>query len=380
MNERTNTDRLRAFLQGELSRDERESFERELARDAELRRRVEELRVVWSATAALGELAPVSATSWDALEQRAELDTRRRRVRRVAAALILFVPLAVLAYRAWPARASEPVVVRSSLLEAPAHAPQAPVPVPAVLADYAPVRDGSIQWLSSLDEARQVADAVGRPVLVFGFVPGCPWCKTLREESFVDPKFVELASSCVPVAVDLLSMEQERATELMERGYPAIELQAQHGELVRGMSGPPGTVDLRAELENGLKSWPSEPPPLVWNAANELTRELQAAQTAEREGRLDEAWRRFDEVARRAGAVALGLDGQLGIERIDELARTALQRTRELARTNEREAHAELATFAARLGATPPGDDLRRVLDAWTSADEFPALTSKPSE
>ena len=29
-------------------------------------------------------------------------------------------------------------------------------------------------------------------MLVFGFVPGCPWCKTLREESFVDPKFVEL--------------------------------------------------------------------------------------------------------------------------------------------------------------------------------------------
>ncbi len=380
MNERTHIDRLRAFLQGKLSRDEHESFERELARDAELRRRVEELRAVWSATAVLGELTPVSATSWEALAQRVEVDTRHRRVRRIAAALILIVPLAVLAYRAWPARASEPVFVRSSLVDAPARAPQAPAPVPALLAGYAPVRDGSIQWLSSLDEARELADAVGRPVLVFGFVPGCPWCKTLREESFVDPKFVELASNCVPVAVDLLSMEQERASELMERGYPAIELQAQRGEVVRGMSGPPGTVDLRAELENGLKTWPGEPPPLVWSAANELARTLHAAQAAELEGHLDEAWRQFDELAHRGGSWSLGLDGQLGVERIDELARAALQRSRELARTDERKAREELASFAARLGATPPGDDLRRVLDAWSSADEFPALSAKPSE
>lgn len=382
-------ERLRAWTDGTMPADERARFEAELLRDAELARRAKEFRATWLLTEALAGPVPASRTSFDAIVARHDDEARRRWIRRAAAAVIVALPVAWIVVRALSSRAeaqreNAPIVLESIPLEAPAasgRAPVAPAPdVPAALADFAPLKkegSGDVRWLASIEDARGVAEAVGRPLLVFGYVPGCPWCKTLREESFTDERFKSLAERTVPVAIDLLAVDEAISQPLLEGGYPVIELQTDRGELLLNMSGEPGTVDIPASLARGLEGWPSDPPALAWSTANDLARKLVSSLSAERQGRFFDAWTGFDELDAKGGGFTLSLAGRAGERRIEDAASDALARARERAAVDARAAETELASELERFTGTPYARDLERVLRALRDTGRFPELARR---
>jgi hypothetical protein len=369
-------DRLRAWITGQLTPPEVERLERELAADAALAERAREFRRVWEATEALATLAPLSRTSFADVLERARVRARGKRRRVAAAAAILLLPAGWLAWRALRVHAAGPVPLEIVSLEpavdsAPVHAA-----VPEALASYAPVEQRSVRWLSSFDDARGVSEAVGRPLLVFGYMPGCPWCKTLREQQFTDATFLALAERCVPVAIDLSSLDETSAQTLTERGYPVIELQTERGELLHGMSGPPGEVDINAELARGLTGWPAEPPALAWSAANEMARILGSSLSSERQGRLLDALHGYGELEEHGGGFTLTLEGRAGRQRIAEAARQLLLAARARAEQDPEAARSEFERGIEPFAGTPYERDLRQVLAAWREQKRFPELAA----
>lgn len=374
-------ERLRAWADGKLPPDDRARFERELAADPALAARAEEFREVWAATEVLAAFTPVSRSTWDDVVRRGQARERVFRRRVAAAALVLLLPAAWLTWRAVRSANAEPerVVVESFPLtpteqHVPTHAP-----VPATLANYAPVANASIQWLTSFEDARGVAEAVNRPLLVFGFVPGCPWCKELRENQFKDARFLALAERTVPVEIDLLALGEPKMLEIMNRGYPLIELQTPLGEPLHVMSGPPGEVDLPVELARGLDGWPTEPPALAWSTANEMARIFAQSVTSERQGRLSDALHGFDTLRNHLPSSTLTLEGELGHARIEQLARDLLDTARTRASTEPDAARAEFEAALAHFAGTPYENDLKHVLDTWRLTNRFPTVTSKRS-
>lgn len=381
MNTSNQYERLRDWASGKLTGEERARLERDIAADAALAERAREFREVWIATEPLAALAPVSRSTWDDVVRRRANATQRFRRRVAAAALVLFLPAAWFAWRAWTAPGGEParVVVDSFALtppEAPAHTY---APIPAVLADYAPVRAAEIQWFNSFEDARGVSEAVNRPLLVFGFVPGCPWCKELRENQFKDARFLALAERCVPVEIDLLALGEPKMLAIMDRGYPLIELQTSLGEPLHVMSGPPGEVDLPVELARGLDGWPNDPPALAWSAANEMARIFAQSVASERQGRLSDAWQGFETLRTRTHASTFTLEGDLGRARIEQLARDLLETARTHSATEPHSARDEFARSIERFAGTPIEHDLQQVLSTWRTTDRFPIVEPRRS-
>ena len=381
-------ERLRAWADGKLPADERARFERELAADPALAARADEFREVWLATETLAGFAPVSRSTWDDIVRRGQERERVVRRRVAAAALILLVPAAWFTWRALSGSnttpgssntAPERVVVESFPLTPSAEHVPTHAPVPATLASYAPVADTSIQWLTSFEDARGVAEAVNRPLLVFGFVPGCPWCKELRENQFKDARFLALAERTVPVEIDLLALGEPKMLEIMDRGYPLIELQTSLGEPIHVLSGPPGAIDLPVELARGLDGWPTEPPALAWSSANEMARIFARSVASERQGRLSDALHGFDTLRTNAPHSTLTLEGQLGRERIEQLARNLIETARTEALTNPTAARAEFERALAPFAGTPFEHDLKHVLETWRTTDRFPLLAPRHS-
>jgi hypothetical protein len=364
------SDRMRARVLGGSDPE----LDAAIARDPELARRAAELRAAWEATRALEGAPPASRTTYADLARRQDAERRRVFVRRAAAALVLVLGAAAAVVLATRERGADAPVVVERIPASPAEAVPPHSPVPATLADYAPVKPEGIQWIASLDDARGMAQAVGRPLLVFGYVPGCPWCKTLREVQFDDLRFRDLAERTVPVAVDLMALDPAEAERWTERGYPVVELQTERGELLQGLSGPPGEVDLVGGLSAGLDGWPTEPPALAWTAANDLARILVASLSDERQGRFSHALAGFETLAERGGPFTLGVEGRAGRARIAESARTALLEARDVARRDADAAARRLEEDARRLAGTPYAADLERVLRALREREHFPEL------
>lgn len=381
MNTSNQYERVREWASGRLTGEERARFELDIAADPALAERAREFREVWIATEPLAVLAPVSQSTWEDIVRRRADETQRLRRRVAAAALVLFLPAAWFAWRAWSAPQSEParVVVESFVLTPRELPARTYAPIPAVLANYTPVRTDEIQWFSSFEDARGVSEAVNRPLLVFGFVPGCPWCKELRENQFKDARFLALAERCVPVEIDLLALGEPKMLAIMDRGYPLIELQTPLGEPLHVMSGPPGEVDLPVELARGLDGWPNDPPALAWSAANEMARIFVQSVASERQGRLSDAWFGFETLRARTQGSTFTFEGDLGRARIEQLARDTLETARVNAATDATAAREEFERSLARFAGTPIEADLRHVLDAWRSSGRFPMLAPRTS-
>lgn len=367
------TDRLRAYLDGALDERGRADIER----DPALVERVRTMQAAFAGTDALDAAAPAPRTTFEALAMRRAREDRRRFVRRAAAAAVLAFAIGWCAWRALgPVDAG---VVELETLPLELHDVAEPPRVPELLADYAPVRDGRVQFLRSLDDARAVAAAVGRPVLLFGFVEGCPWCSELQGGPFLDPRFQALAERTVPVAIDLLAVDDALSAPLFERGYPVLELQDASGATELVLSGPPGTVDLVRGLTRGLERSEQGKPALAWTEANDLARKLVSSSFAERQGRLSTAWTLFDELARRGGELALGAQGRAGLARIAADARRELADALARSETDVRTAGRALEALEERCAGTPLQRDVRSVLDALRASGRAPELRAHGS-
>lgn len=367
-------DELRAWSQGSMPAVDRARFEAELSRDPVRARSAEEFRAVWNATASGLGPAPVSHTTFDdLLVHGADADSpRETRWRRVAAAILIVaaVPAVWLVWKHNVSTARDLVVLHSIPLEVASVSEAAEHRVPALLANWSPVENGAIRWLDSMDDARAVSAAVGRPIFVYGFVDDCPICMGFQRKEFKDPEILALIDRSVPVKIDLMQLDGDALKAIMARRYPLLEVQDDRGDIVRTFPGQFADVDMRAELSGVLAHvvGPS------WSIVRELTLALTSARAAAERGTWGEAATAFESLARRRDLPAFAAAGDEGLARLAAAASRTLGDARAGAQSDARRALATFEIDAARFQGTLFEPDLRTVLDVWRATGRFPNL------
>jgi hypothetical protein len=360
-------DRLRDVVAGRASAADVRRLREDMAADGELLAVFDaygELHVVTEAARSL-----VGRPPW-----------RRRWLRAGLGAAAAIVLMAVVAVLLRPAPAPRAVVrLRSIPLSKAYHViPDDAVMTSAVsdvLAHWEPVADGHIRWLSSLDEARGVATATGRPVLLFVSYPTCPLCGMLRKVSFTDGSVVDLVGrSFVPVNVDIQTASPEMLASL--DGWPFLATQDAAGETLRSYPGYRDPAELRAEIEASLRDV-DVAVALPWDRVHELALALDAARDAERERRLGAAFDRLEQVKSRDAAGAFGRAAKQAMSRIGDQARLALAQAEALDDAGRHAASSETIDRAlASYAGTPFEADFVSVHAALEDAGRFPQLES----
>ncbi len=364
-------DRLRAFASGTMPLEERDRFERELAADPELAVLAGQFDHVWSATeAGLGVPAESRSTFDDVVSRGGLHDLARSRWRRrAAAAAALLIVGSALAWAAWKSsRPSARAIVELRAIPSSAPAAATSAEIPAVLASWSPVENGQIRWLESLDEARAVSAAVKRPIFVYGYVESCPICRGFQAREFQDPAVLALVEQAVPVRIDLLALEEPEMQELWERRYPLLEIQDEHGAIVRTFPGQFADVDMAGELASALVGIAGP----NWRLVRDLAQLFEEGRTAEEGGAYARAAQSFERLEQERELPAFVVAGEAGLARVGRAAEELLERTRagaDRAGALER-FEGEIAAFAG----TPFEGDLAAVAGAWRERGRFPEL------
>lgn len=375
---------VRAWVEGTLSPRERDAFGAAMAADRGLADLVASYADVHAATVDPAPPCPVTADALrlDAPPVRTPVLTLLRRAAPIAAALLVVAGAAFALSRMAPSEPSLGPVEGGTLslraIRAAAHEPP-PAP-PAIAALYTPATDGRLAFLEDYDEARAVARASSRPLLVFLSMEGCPICNGMRAQAFRDEDVVRAADGFVLVAVTPGSIaEDDPAVRGIDfrKGWPwfvALDTSgARRREHAFPLTGtPPNASEVADELKAAYGALPpsdrTRPPP--WDDVHAAARALRRAD--------DDA----DPAARRAAwTSASRVPGPLG-ERARSLlaedakgARDALEAARETAAKEGapaavRRLDADLRRFAG----TPYADDLRRVRDRLARDGAFPPV------
>jgi hypothetical protein len=244
--------------------------------------------------------------------------------------------------------------------------------IPAVLANWSPIEDGKIHWLNSLEDAREVSAVLERPIFVYGYIDGCPICAGFQANEFRDPKIQSLVARSVPVAIDLMKLDEKQRTELWNRRYPLLELQDDRGEIVRTFGGSMAEVDMQGELANALQDVQAP----KWPEVRELAAEWARAQSDEEAGKLADAARALEKLAQQKDEPAFAVQGQAALSDIGVLARRAIEHARQRAESDPKGARSEFDAAIQRFAGTPFEADLRAVAAAWRPGGPFP-LTAR---
>jgi hypothetical protein len=116
-------------------------------------------------------------------------------------------------------------------------------------------RDGTlVDWRPWGQEAFDIADRAGKPVLACLTAPWCDWCERMDEETYSDPKLAaNIGESFVPVRVDV-----DRNPRVRERynmgGFPTTVFLTPDGEVLTGATYlAPDTM--RGVLDSVRESW-----------------------------------------------------------------------------------------------------------------------------
>jgi hypothetical protein len=369
-------DRQRAWIEGTMPADERVRFESEIARDPELARAADEMRLVWQATAAgLGAVPASALTIDDVVASDVSEPPIPMRWRRVAAAALLIAAACAATYAARRFLLTDRVpLVKLDRIPLDAGDQVKPVvaDIPAVLANWSPVENGKIHWLDSLADAREVSAVLERPIFVYGYIDGCPICAGFQANEFRDPKVQALVERSVPVAIDLLSLDEKQRNEMWNRRYPLLELQDDRGEIVRTFGGTMAEVDMQGELASALQDVKAP----KWPKVRELAAAWERAQSDEEAGKLADAAKALEKLAQQKDEPAFAVQGQAGLSDIGVLARRAIEHARQRAETDPKGARTELDSVIERFAGTPFEADLRAVAAAWRSGGPFP-LTAR---
>jgi hypothetical protein len=367
-------DQLRAWIEGTMPADERARFESEIARDPELTRAAEEMRLVWHATAPGLGVAPQShVTVDDIVAAEHGRNVTPMRWRRVAAAALLIAAACVAAYAVRRfGQTSVPVVKMQTIPMDAADVVQPAVPsIPTVLANWSPIEDGKIHWLYSMDEARAVSAVLERPVFVYGFIDGCPICAGFQAHEFRDPEIQSLVARSVPVAIDLMSLDAKQREELWNRRYPLLELQDDRGEIMRTFGGTMAEVDMESELSNALQDVKAP----KWPQVRELAAAWERAQSDEQAGKLGDAARALEKLTQQKDEPVFAVQGEAGLSELGVSARRAIEHARLRSDADPAGARAELESAIGRFAGTPFEADLRAVAAAWRQGGPFPVTT-----
>lgn len=364
-------DRIRAWARGELAPAELAELERELAGDPELAAFAAEYRELHS----LLELAATLPTV--APKGRARRGWKRVAAAAAVMALALAAGFAIeRALRA--ARLAEPVELSHIERDRPRVPEEEEPRIPAELASYHPTEDGAIQWLGSLDEARDAGRVSGRPLLLFGTLPGCPVCLRLKRTALRDGEVLSLAEEYVPVEVDLAAVDEDTRKELMSRGYPVFEVLDEDGGLIASFSGDPSVEELREHMLDALAERVDAPRALAWERVRELASLYGRAREAEREERMADARRDYERMLEDGEGRVFVTAGSLGVRRVEGAARAVLLEAMRLAGHSADDAERLLEEALVRFEGTPYAEDLAQVLERLRATGRFPTLEWAP--
>jgi hypothetical protein len=369
-------DRIHAHVRGRLTPTEELALERELVQDEALRCFASDYRAVHAWTASADEFSS-TRIAFEALVGRIE-ERPTNWTRRAAAAAIL-VTVAGAAY--WLGRASRssqaepPVALVAIELEPSARASPIAADLPAEWADYDPRGDGRVRFLSSLEEAQELARLTERPLLVYGSYPGCPMCAALDARVFSACDVVALAERVVPVRMNLAALSEAEQRSFTARGYPFLEMWRASGETTHALARNPDPRVFLESLHDGLERSGATGEQPAWSELRERVARFQAARAAEREGHLAAAEAAFLALARSsAPADAIVARALAGLTRLSDLARESLLDARTLASSDLQAARAKLGEARRRFAGTRFEPDLAAVLERLERDGRFPRL------
>lgn len=373
-------DRVRAWVHGELESIEVERLRAELARHPEVAEFANEYREIHAATRELQGPRATSALDFATIERHIDAESRAKRWRRVAAAAALIV-VAGASWAMLP-RESEPLHLSAIELElsasevgASAHSAP-PEEFPELLEHFAPVENGEIRWVSDLASGTALAEASGRPLLLFGMFPTCPWCQQMKAEGLRDPAVVALIEEFVPVQVDLYGLSEADREVLIARGYPLFEVWNESGEIVHAFAGVHDVASFVANLATGVERATAGRELASWEELRGQARAYDEALTNEQAGSLGRAQRTFAALERDGSSNALVAAARDGVARISAAARVALLHARELSATDVDGAGAELSKAARRFAGSPYAADLEAARTRLVRDGRFPVLAS----
>lgn len=425
MDRATHLDLIRAWVEGELPPQETRQLELELERDPELAELAERFRDVHGLTSVESEPPPLTLT-FEGLEHRLRREQVGPRPRwRAAAAAVLLAGAgagtwALLADpradgegvdRAGTAQAppsaepagadpgaDEPAGGSGELAAAaprPASVPTAraevrlasidfaPAPekdyvlaVPAGLAEYEPRGESGIQWFEDWREARFVAFAAGRPLLVFGTKDDCEDCELFAREILAEPGVLDLIDLFVPMRWDLTGENGELlgAMSLERRGDPLVEIWTADEVSVTSLSRADSPELFEELMLQGLERIELGERLPDWDDVRALAARYDRARAARSGGRLGELQTVLLDLRRRARGGPFAEVAAYELSALGREAGASLQRARELAEFDPEGARASLERAATRFAETSFEGDLRAVLDAWPRDGAFPVL------
>jgi len=375
MNDSTNLDRIRALAQEDLSPAEQARLRARLQHDQELAALSREYQVVHRLTAPLLDEPPACQTTFAVLERALEAAPRTRLwPRRVAAAAAVAL-LGGVAWIAGPRAAPAGPLTLAAIDLRAAPLPTAASEPPAGLADYDPRGPDGVAWLEDFDTASWLAEASGRPLLVFGGLPNCSMCKSLDEQVFTARSVVDLAERYVPVRFDLDALPEAEAQALMARGYPFLEVWSADREPLLPLSRRPEAEFFVESMRRGLVAADAEGVVASWDDLRSLARTFERGRSDEDQGRLAGAQDSYSTLAAGESEVYRQL-GTSGLARISADARSALLRAAEAAEASPDAAADLLRRAVERYAGTEYAADLRAVLERLETSGRFPRLRS----
>jgi hypothetical protein len=375
---------VRAWVEGTLSPRDREAFAAALAADRGLADLVAEYADVHAATVHEAPACPVTAGTLrlDAPPVRTPVLTWVRRATPIAAALLVVAGAAFAISRMTPSEPSlvpegGPLVLRAIRAEG-REPPPAP---PAILAHYTPATDERIAFLSDYAEAKAVARAASRPLLVFLSLEECPICRGMRAQAFRDESVVRAAQGFVLAAVSPGDLDpgDPLLRALTGNRWPAFAafdtsgaLRREHGFPLTGV--PPDANAVADELKAAYAALPasdrSRPP--SWDDLHAAARALRDADDEEDPAARRAAWL---SVLKRRVEGPLADRARALLAQDSKAAREALEAARGIAaKEGAAAARARIDADLPRFAGTPYADDLRRVRDRLERDGAFPPV------
>lgn len=370
-------DRVRAYALGEMQTDERAAFEAQLVRDPELTALVEAWSMAMAFTAIEDAALPVSLLELDELDRRIDAEPvlvlrSGTPWLRVAAALLLIVGAGAAALGwGWGTRVVPQMVTLNSI---PARVPAQPTELVAdeqlaLLANYTPVREGSIVWLDSIENGQSVARATGRPLLLWCIHPTCPFCKRMRESTLLDPEVQALVANFVPVQLDVMQERRYAGLNPMENGFPMFEVVNEDLVALHTFFNYQASPDFMRELQQGLEAY-GEHVVLSWERLPEALEVLQSARLAEQRGRLGRALAGYQAMGELGAGLSLSVLAERGAQRLAARAHEFLDQ----ARRNADPARV-LSGAAGVFAGSSYAADFRALEVETRRTGDFPALT-----
>jgi len=351
-------ERIRDYVEGRLQPTERDAFAEEIARDAALSELVETYELIVSATS---DPAPAATTSFGDVVVRARAPRRIPRPLLAAAALLLAVGVFFLVQASLTKAPASVTITSIPLAVRPA--PEPPPAWPRELARHETADEEGLLFYDDMATAQALAKAAKAPIFLFIHFPGCPWCKTFRDEQCRDEDVIKAAEPYVLLTLDWRNAPPE-LQENPNDGWPIFDILDADGKKLDGFKGLEPAKTVAAFLSKHGFARPD------WEGLGEGARKLGEAEEAkDAAGRL---------ALYRQVAAANNVLGDVARARIAEMEKSAQD---ELFSARDEFLRQGAAAAADRLGAaalafrgTPYGADLERVHTFVREHGSFPDL------